>query len=122
MKKYVAVAVVLTLLLVGCGKKEEPAAEVAVTPPSYTLDDTMAAMLRGHPRSKQICYDDGMSGWYLQYAIDEAVEFPFNGGWIFIQDVKFYRSSNKTWFISDQKITDYVRVYPDVAGLPCKTQ
>lgn len=122
MKKYVTVIAALALVLSGCQKKEEPVAVAAEAAPTYTVADTMAAMLRGHSHSKQICYDEGMNGWYILYTEDATMESPFNGGWLYISEVKFYRSSNKTWFITDQKITDYTHVYPDVTGMNCKTQ
>jgi len=135
MKKSFAaslLAVVALGLLAGCGKPAEPAKKPAV-PQAKTLepalktdwpqDAMLDAVLRGHPRAKRVCQDEtrvnAFFADYSQYQDDGDVGL-FNRGWVLIDKVEFYETSNKTLFITDLDYGRYIRVYPDVSGLKCK--
>lgn len=119
--------VLLTALvcLVSCGKKEETPPTAEVIPESVpTVDDTIAAMLRGHPNSRRVCVDGLRErSFFIEYSPrpkeGEEANWPFHG-WLFIEKVDFYKTSNNTWFITDQSEKKYIQVYPDITGLNCK--
>jgi hypothetical protein len=91
-----------------------------------TQDEMIAAMLRGHPNSTQICVDGTRSrSFFVNYGPLLVPGAPEDGnlhGWLFIEDVDFFKTSNNTWFITVQKDDNYIQVYPDVLGLTCKSQ
>lgn len=116
--------------LVACGKKAEKTPEpVAVaasapTEPQPTQVEMVAAMLRGHPNSRQVCVDGLRDrAFFLDYGPLLPPGSEDDGkyhGWIFIEKVDFYKTSNDTWFILAQDDKKYVQVYPDVTGLFCR--
>lgn len=110
--------------LVACGKKEESPEVVPVVSTGPDAEEMLAAMLRGHPNSKKICIDGNReNAFFLDYGplpTEDKDRVLFAGGWLFIEKVKFYKTSNNTWFITDQDTKEYVYVHPDVTGLNCK--
>jgi len=119
--------------LVACGKTGEKtppptpvttAAVPLITPP--TQAEMISAMLRGHPNSKQVCVDGERSrSFFLDYGPLLPAGAPGDGkihGWLLIENIDFFKTSNNTWFITDQKDDNYIQVYPDVAGLTCRSQ
>jgi len=135
MRKYLSLALcmLVPLGLVACGKKAEktpPPAHVTtaavplITPP--TQAEMISAMLRGHPNSKQVCIDgERAKAFFLDYGPllpNGAPPDGRNHGWLFIENIDFFKTSNNTWFITDQKDDNYIQVYPDVQGLTCKPQ
>jgi hypothetical protein len=130
MRKYLSLALCMLLpfSMVACTKKVEKKTEsvavAAVDPDDLTQDAMLSAMLRGHPNSKQICVDGTRNhAFFLDYGPLLKYGEPADGqwhGWIFIQDVEFYKTSNNTWFIIDQAANKYIQSYPDVNGLVCR--
>jgi hypothetical protein len=113
--------------LVSCGKKEEtPPAAAVVKVEVPNAEEALSAMLRGHPNSKRICIDGQREqAFFLDYGPlpkDAADRQLFNGGWLFIEKVEFYKTSNNSWFITNQEDKKYIQVYPDVTGLNCRVQ
>lgn len=133
MRKLLILAQCALLLpvLVACGKKaEEPiqpaaVAEAASAPVSadITPPEALVAMLRGHPNSRQICIDGARkNAFFLDYGPLQKPGEEQDGrwhGWIFVEKVEFYKTSNDTWFITD--LPNYTQVYPDTTGLICKS-
>ena len=123
--KYLSI--LLFTLLAACGKKEDLHASAPPSEPVYiTTDEMVAAMLRGHPNAQKLCVDGNREkSFFLYYgplpAQGSAPDNLFHG-WIFIEKVDFYQTSNKTWFITAQEANKYVQVYPDITGLQCKDQ
>lgn len=117
---------VLCAAFSSCGKKEEPvAAAVVVAPPpvAATVEEGIAAVLRAHPNSRKVCYETNYDGYLLDYGPPLAAGVEPDGlfhGWYLLQRVQLYRSSNGTWFTGLQPDKEYVTVYPDASGLPCK--
>jgi len=114
--------------LVSCGKKEENPESAAVVLPepvvAPTVDETISAMLRGHPNSRRVCVDGARErAFFIDYGprpkAGEETNWPFHG-WLLIEKVDFYKTSNNTWFITDQDDKKYIQVYPDITGLNCK--
>jgi len=128
-----ALCMLVPLGLIACGKKAEkttqpPPAKVVAKPaePQATAAEMISAMLRGHPNSKQVCVDgERERAFFLDYGpllpIGVVPDGKFHG-WYFIEKVDFYKTSNNTWFITDQKDDTYLQVYPDVTGLTCRAQ
>lgn len=120
--------ILFVALLSACTKKEEPPAPPPPAEPSVspTTDEMVAAMLRGHPNSRKVCVDGNRDrAFFLYYGpLQPAGSEPdkLYHGWLFIEKVDFYQTSNKTWFITDQAENKYAQVYPDVNGLLCKDQ
>ena len=128
--------VVLTLAaalsgLAACGKRAEtvespdmPPQAVADPTATPTQEQMIAAMLRGHPNSFRVCVDgERQNAFFVDYGpLPAAGSEPDNKyhGFLFIEKVEFYKTSNNTWFITNQADNKYVQVYPDVAGLTCK--
>ena len=83
-------------------------------------------MLRGHPNSRKVCVDGNRDrAFFLYYGPLQPAGAEPDGlwhGWLFIEKVDFYQTSNKTWFITNQADNKYAQVYPDVTGLQCKDQ
>lgn len=108
------------------GKKPpEPVAQVTAVVEVPTIDEAMTATQRGHPHAIRICYDEKLNGYFLEYSpypTRSKEEDNFFHGWWFLQKVEYHKAANNTWFITDQPMTNYSQVYPDVAGLPCKSQ
>lgn len=129
-KRLGLVALILTVGLTACGKKAEtPTAEAAVVPApvtvSPTVDEAIVAVLRGHPNSRKICYDTNFDGYFMYYGPHLPAGAEDDGkmhGWYLVQKIAFYQSANKAWFIGIQPNQNYVTVYPDITGLPCKDQ
>ncbi len=130
MKKLITLALIATLL-VGCSKRDaeekktEPPqqAQAVVVAEAPTTQESIIAVLRGHPNSIQVCHEPNFTGYLLDYGplLPPGKEDDnLMHGWFLIQDVKFYKSANNTWFIGDQKNEAYIRVYPDTTGLTCK--
>jgi hypothetical protein len=130
MRKYLSLALCMLLpfSMVACTKKVEkkqtPAAVAATPEPEPEEDDMISAMLRGHPNSKQICVDgERRHAFFLDYGplrkLGEAEDGQWHG-WIFIEDVVFYKTSNNTLFITDQAANKYIQAYPDVTALTCR--
>ena len=124
-----AVGLAALSLLVACGKKAEnqehvasPATPVVETGPS--MDQKVDAMLRGHPNSRRVCVDgDRTNAFFLDYGPHLPPGAEHDGkyhGILFIEKVEFYKTSNNTWFITEQDGKKYLTVYPDLAGLVCK--
>lgn len=126
------VAVLILLVgLVACGKKEE---KIAIPPPVVaepaavmpTGPEMISAMLRGHPNSRQVCIDGVRDrSFFLDYGPRLMPGVEADGkyhGWLFIEKVEFFKTSNNTWFITTQEEKKYLEVYPDVIGLTCKAQ
>ncbi len=132
MKKLaLSVLVAATVLgsLSACGKKAEKAQEQVVkaapaaAKTTYPKEMLLDAMLRGHPGGKKVCIDESRdNAFFLDYSHREQNEEYgiFAGSWLFIEQVEFFETSNKSIFITEQKYGNYVRVYPDVTGLTCK--
>jgi hypothetical protein len=133
MKKLaLSVLVAATVLgsLSACGKKAENAKEqTKQAAASSTLktdwpqDAMLDAMLRGHPNSKKVCQDENRTNaFFADYTHQPEDEDRgiFSQGWVFIQDVEFYETSNKTLFIIEMSHTRYIRAFPDITGLKCK--
>lgn len=124
------VALSLFAGLVACGKKTEktPAPEPVAAPvaPAMSEEQQFSAMLRGHPNSKRVCIDaERRNAYFLDYGPLPPPGTPDDGkwhGWLFIDNVEFYRTSNNTYFITNQDDKKYVQVYPDVNGLQCRAQ
>lgn len=115
--------------LAACGKKEEKPPELAAAAsapavPQPTQVEMVAAVLRGHPNSRQVCVDGERDrAFFLDYGpLQKPGAEPDNQyhGWIFIEKIDFYKTSNNTWFITDQDDKKYAQVYPDVTGLFCR--
>jgi hypothetical protein len=132
---FTGAALLLSLAgLVACGKKEEKpaapppvaAAPAAVVEPDVPVEQQIAAMLRGHPNSRKVCVDgERTHAFFLDYGPLPPPGTEADGrfhGWIFIEKVDFYKTSNNTWFITDQDDKKYSQVYPDTIGLACKAQ
>ena len=126
MRSVTAIALSAALIgLAGCTKKA--AEPVAVNEPNATatadvaptVDQAIDAVLRGHPRSQKVCYETKYDGYFLYYGpiSDDTTKL---SGWFLIQNIGFYQSTNNTFFISTQPDKNYVTVFPDVTGLPCK--
>jgi hypothetical protein len=124
------VMLALAVGLTACGKKAENpgATEVSAPAPAVvapTVDEAIVAVLRGHPNSRKICYDTNYDGYFMYYgphlppAAEEDGKFH---GWYLVQKIQFYQAANKSWFIGLQPNQNYITVYPDVTGLPCKDQ
>lgn len=124
--KYVAIACMAAILgLSACGKREEPVAvSTPAVSPSPTVDEAITAVVRGHPHSLTVCYDQPLNGYFVHYkdAVDGAEPDGNYHGWYFLQKIDFYKAANNTWFIGNQPESSYVVVYPDVTGLPCKNR
>ncbi len=109
-----------------CGKKEEaPATPVAPAPApvSATVDEGITAVLRAHPNSNKVCYETNYDGYLLDYGPPLPPGSEDDGklhGWYLLQHVQLYKSANNTWFTGLQPDKEYVTVYPDATGLPCK--
>jgi hypothetical protein len=132
----VVIAVTLAAALSGlaaCGKRAEtvesvvvpePAASVAAVELPITQEQALAAMLRGHPNARRICIDGYRTdAFFLDYGPLLPAGAEPDGlwhGWIFIDEIHFYRTSNNTFFVTDQGDEKYAQVYPDVTGLVCK--
>ena len=122
--KTLSILFIMLLGMSGCAKKEEiqqtHAETASVATP--TPDRAINAVMRGHPRARQVCYDASLNGYFLHYkdAVDGAADDNMMHGWYFIQNIKFYEAENKTWFIGLQPEHHYVTVYPDVTGFTCK--
>ena len=97
--------------------KEDPKEEQ-----TFTVDDALDAVVRGHPNSKKVCYDRKLNGYLIHYGpplkAGETAEEGRYYGWLYLGKVKFYQSANNKWFIAEQD--NHVTVYPDADGLPCK--
>lgn len=116
-------------MLVACSKKVENQ-EVAASPATPvveagpTLDQKVDAMLRGHPNSKRVCADgERANAFFLDYGPHLPPGAEADGryhGILFIEKVEFFKTSNNTWFITEQAGNRYFTVYPDLAGLVCK--
>ena len=119
-------------LLAACGKdvKKKPknseqaasTTQAKVPDPEPTVDEALAAVVRAHPNSLKVCKDD--YGYFVSYgpplkAGQEADNSRYYG-WQLVQGIKFYQSTNKTWFVVENKEVNYFQVYPDVTGLKCK--
>lgn len=115
--------------LVACGKKAENQ-EVAAAPATPvveagpTLDQKIDAMVRGHPNSKRVCADgERTNAFFVDYGPPLPPGTADDGkhhGILFLEKVEFYKTSNNTWFITEQNGNKYFAVYPDLAGLVCK--
>lgn len=116
-------------LLVACGKKAEN--QVAVASPATavvesgpTLDQKVDAMLRGHPNSKRVCVDGvRKDAFFLDYGPHLPAGTPNDNKWhgiMLIVNIEFYKTSNDTWFITEQATNRYFLVYPELDGLVCK--
>lgn len=125
-----ALMLLTSITLVACGKKVEstpiPAAVASapVVVDQPTEDQALAAILRGHPNSHRACVD-GLreNSFFLDYGPPLAPGAEEDGkyhGWLLLDRVEFYKTSNNTWFITIQKDEKYITVYPDVNGLNCK--
>jgi hypothetical protein len=131
MKKAFAatlLAVAACGLLAGCGKKAEKDEKPAAAPPAPTpviktdwpQDQTLDAMLRGHPNSRKVCIDEKRANaFFVDYSHKEEND-GFWGGWVFIQNVEFHETSNNTLFVTTMNHNLYIRAYPDVTGMKCK--
>lgn len=132
MRAIITLALVAALSgLAACGKKAEKVESPDVPPQAVvdptaapTQDQMIAAMLRGHPNSLRVCVDgERENAFFVDYGpLLPAGAEPDNKyhGFLFIEKVDFYRTSNNTWFITNQADSKYVQVYPDVAELVCK--
>lgn len=111
-----------------CGKKEEaptpvPAAASAPAPVTATVDEGITAVLRAHPNSRKVCYETNYDGYMLDYGPPLPPGSEDDGklhGMYLLQHVQLFKSSNGTWFTGLQEDKEYVTVYPDLTGLPCK--
>jgi hypothetical protein len=128
----ILLAATLTALLglVACGKKVEsvPVPVVAASAPVVdegpSVEQAVDAMLRSHPNSRKVCVDgERQHTYFLDYGpllspgADEDGRYH---GWLFIERVDFYKTSNGTWFNVRMDENRYVQAYPDVTGLFCK--
>lgn len=126
---------VLTLLvgLVACGKKEEstPVVAVAASAPEPAVDpisseQQLSSILRSHPNSRRACIDgERKYTYFLDYGPlppPNTEDDGRNHGWLYIEGVQFFKTSNNTYFNTVQDEDKYIRVYPDVNGLQCKAQ
>lgn len=122
-------ALSLSVCLVACSKKVEtppvdvPASTVATPSVAATVDEGIAAVLRAHPNSRMVCYETKFDGYFLNYGPRLPVGTDDDGqlhGWYLLQHVQLWRSSNDTWFTGEQPDKEYVTVFPEVTGLPCK--
>lgn len=129
----IALCMLVPLGLVACSKKAEKTpptepvkAAIEPTGPQLTQADMLTAMLRGHPNSKQVCVDgDREHAFFLDYGPIPPLGTKDDGkwhGWLFIEKIDFFRTSNNTWFITNQSNDKYVQVYPEVLELTCKSQ
>ena len=117
-----ALCVLTAAILVACGKKVEnpPAANTTqVSEPVVALptpEEALDAMLRGHPNSRRICIDGLRErSYFLDYGpLPEpgAKADGYYHGWLFIEKVDFYPTSNKTWFITNQAENKYKPFLP----------
>lgn len=131
MRTLLAVALAAALSgLAACGKKAEnppPVAESApVVEQGPTQDQKVDAMLRGHPNSRRVCVDgERPNAFFLDYGPIPPAGTPPDDkhhGILFIEKVEFYKTSNNSWFITNQADDRYIPVYPDLSGLVCKVQ
>lgn len=120
----------IVALLVGCGKKEETpitpnktavVEEVKANTPS--VDQELAAMLRGHYHATKICFSRNANKdtFFIFWPPGQPDDGLYHG-WYFITDVPFYNTQANTWFIQEMSDDNYIQVYPDVTGLTCKDQ
>jgi len=118
----VCVAAISTILL-GCGKKAEP--EAPATPKIVAPDELeMAAVVRVHPNARVVCYDITQDGYFLEYLEEGEEGKPSSLVWYYLRrtELPVYPSSNGTYFATEVPWSKYLKVAPDVTGLPCKTK
>lgn len=124
--KTLLAACLLVPVLMACTEKQDvpPPAVVAVVATLPTIEEGVIAVVRGHPHSTKVCHEPAFAGYFIHYKekVDGAPEDDHFHGWYIVQNMKFYKSSNNTWFIGDNEAKDYVVVYPDITGLTCKDQ
>lgn len=91
------------------------AEEKAPGPESITRKEAYAALFRSI-RADRICYDEGRNAYFVHFPEEvEGWE-----GWHYIDAPQFYKmDANGTWFVAQIPDDKYVRVYPDVNGMPC---
>lgn len=125
----VLIAVAVLGSLAACGRPAEKVQELpkqtapAVADPGYPKELMLDAMLRGHPKSKKVCIDETRDrAFFIDYSQREEIPENgiFAGSWLFIENVEFYQTSNKTLFITNQDEKKYIAVYPDITNLSCK--
>lgn len=132
----IIIALMVGYALTGCGhpngydnvpqtEKSVSTAKVAEKPPVVdkpTVVQALEAISRSHPHSIQVCYDSVNDGFFIEYSVlpDGTSADGFFHGWQFLKFDKFYKASNDTWFTQERLDTDYIHVFPDPTGLPCK--
>lgn len=117
-----AVALMILTGLAACTKKVyKLSTESSIVDPAPSVDQALDAVLRSHPESFKACYETKYNGYFVYYGpvSNDASDI---SGWIFIKNINFNFSSNNTYFTIEQPDKDYMVVFPDVTGLPCKEQ
>lgn len=125
MKLILAISMAAILGLSACGKRSEPAPDTVVDAiAGPTTEEGLSAMLRSHPHALNICYDSVIDGYFLHYKEAVAGAEPDDDfhGWYLLQNMRFYKLSNRSWFTTEQPESRYIRVYPDTSGLQCRNQ
>lgn len=122
--KHAALMLALAACFGGCEKKVDitPALPPPVVEEVPTTDQALAAVARFYNHSKRVCYDADW-GYFLDYGKPltgkEEDDGMMHGNYL-IQNVKFHKSSNGTFFIDNIPDDKMISVSPDLNALPCK--
>lgn len=97
-------------------KAPEPAPEPC--PETVPVKEALDAIMRAHPGSTMVCYDNAVSEYYVHYPESNGDEYM--NGWYRIAYPTMNKSANGTYWVDDRPLEDYTKFYPNVKGLPCK--
>lgn len=98
-------------------------------PVGITVDQALTSFVRSYPignhsGASQVCYDSAQNGYLVFFDKKTNLEpdIVYSEGWYFILYAKnpSWQSANGTWFMGDIDVNNFVKVYPDITGLPCK--
>lgn len=80
-----------------------------------TVDQAISAIMRVSPKALQVCYDEGVTGYLLQFEVDGTTQ------WRYTKHREMWKSENGTWMTTVINDTEWAVVGPDVTGLTCNT-
>lgn len=107
----------------------DTAKDIPEEPAGITIDQALTSFVRSYPpedhtRAKQVCYDSAQNGYlvFFDKKVNPEPDTQYYEGWYFILYAKnpSWQSANGTWFMGDIDTKNFVKVYPDITGLPCK--